>query len=588
MKSGRTVLVVSLALYVVLAIGPDIAHCFFPKGDFGYIGTHFAGRTVTFVEPHSAAADAGIQAGDRIETKYQNVHDRLFAGTGQTIIPESTTEETGSVPYPGERVTLRVLHRGHERTVTLTARPHHLSNLEIRSEIYGLAMRLIRLGLGVALVLARPGLVTWAFYLWMLGTTASGVADYWNSLPVPLWIAVMIPIHVLDAAVPFTLALFWLLFPRSEVSGWRARALPIVILGLGLSVVFALVQLLGAIYSFDTSAIDWTYDAADMVGTSIGFGALVARYLESHGLDRKLFKWLMVVVAIGYVFEMVFAFSDLFNVPVPALFYIPLPTGALLPVFIAYAILRYHLFDIEFILSRTLVYSILAVAAFLIFIAIDLAFTVYFRGSRIEVAIDIATALAIGFCVRSIHDRAIDLVDRLLFRRRYEARARLRDTFSALSGAGSQRMVEEIVTSKAAAALGLASAVFFRHFEDGGYLREATFGWKQGAIWHLLPNDPIVQMLESGVQSIDLRKIGWASTGESSPQAPAVAVPMRSGSQTVGLTLYGDRLNGVLTSPDEVKGLVDLSQRAGNMYAFFDAAALEIQRREPAIARAFR
>jgi hypothetical protein len=148
---------------------------------------------------------------------------------------------------------------------------------------------------------------------------------------------------------------------------------------------------------------------------------------------------------------------------------------------------------------------------------------------------------------------------------------RLKDTVNALARADSQQIIEEIVTTDAATALGLASAVFFRHFDDGGYLRERGFGWAADSLWNLLPDDELVKVVGRGTAAIDLRTLGWRRTQESAPRAPGLVVPMRVGNRVIGMTFYGDRMDGVFPSPDDVRALVDLSQQAANVYAFFES-----------------
>ncbi|MDQ6825130.1 MAG: hypothetical protein M3007_06690, partial [Candidatus Eremiobacteraeota bacterium] len=220
------------------------------------------------------------------------------------------------------------------------------------------------------------------------------------------------------------------------------------------------------------------------------------------------------------------------------------------------------------------------------FVAIDLLFTSRFHGSKSEFAVDIAVALAIGFWVRAIHGRSIDFVDRLLFRRRYQSRLLLKAAVDSLATADSPRAIERILTSDAASALGLASAVFFRRVADGGLLREIGFGWPVDALWHLLPDDALVKTLEKNApSSIDLQSLGWSRALVGPPQQPVVAIPLIASGRVLGVSFYGSRLNGVLPSPDEVGGLVGLARRAASAYVLLDSMRPALTARELAAAR---
>lgn len=586
MKAFRTLLVISPALYVILLMAPDVAHCFYPKGTFGYIASRYSGAVVTNVEPHSAAADAGIQPGDRIDTRVQNLHERLFLGTGITIITEMTHRAVGSVPHPGERAMLRVFHDGHWRTVTLVARAHAPTSSDIFWNIWGLAERAIRLVLGAALVLARPGRVTWAFYAYMLGVGTFGTSDYYNSLPAPLWIMLVVPEYVVGGAVPASYALFWLLFPAGVIKGWRRAALSVVVVGFCVGIGIQLAELFSSLFSFDTSTLEQVWFVYNLLWGTLGVSFLAATYLASRGFDRRLFGWLLVVDGGIFAAELALITFQLVHPPPPRIFGYIFLLGLLLPLVIAYGIVRYQMFDVEYVLSRTIVYSVVVVIAAGLFIGVDIAFASYFYASKAEVAIDIALALGVGFALRSFYGRAIDDVDRLLFLRRYDSRMRLKRTFDAITHADSQSDLEVILTSQAAAALGLASAEFFKKFADGGYLREIGFGWASESLWNLLPDDKLVRMLGMRSKSIDLRSIGWSRTDESAPHAPMLAIPMYSGDAVIGVTLYGDRVDGISLSPDDVKGLVELSQRCAGPYAFFGSVRSVPAIREVASARA--
>jgi|GEM_PF-2579031 len=586
MKSFRTVLVILPALYVIMLMAPDIAHCFYPKGSFGYIGSRYSGAVVTHVEPNSAAAAAGIRPGDRIDTRAQSVHERLFVGTGTTIITEMTHRGVGSVPYPGERVTLRVLHHGREGTMGLVARARYPTSSDIFWNIWGLAERAFRVVLGVALVLARPRRVTWAFYAYMLGVGTFGTSDYYNSLPVPLWTALVLPEYVIGGAVPASYALFWLLFPAGVVNGWRRPILYFVVLGFILGVGLQLAELFGSIAALDTSRLEQTWYIYNLVWGSLGVACLAATYVTSRGFYRRLFGWLLFLDGGIFALEIAFILLPLLHLPTPRFLGYIFILGIVLPAVIAYTIVRYEMFDVQYVLSRTIVYSVLLVVLAGLFIGVDIAFASYFNGSKIELALDIALALAAGFGLRAFYGRAFDFVDRLLFLRRYDSRMRLNRAFDAVTGAESADDIQKILTSQAATALGIASAVFFRRCADGGFLREAGFGWAANSLWNLLPDDKLAKALEKRPNVIELRSIEWYRTNETPPQAPALAVTMKSSDRVIAVTFYGDRIDGVLPSPDDVRGLVSLSQRAATSYAFFEAKRSEILIREIATARA--
>jgi hypothetical protein len=566
----RTIIVIALAVYFIGLYAPEIALYWFPAGDYGLIVEN---RFHSHIEPHSAAADAGIQVDDQIETQYESLHEHM-----------------GPLPRAGDTVTLHILHRGKERIVTLVARPVPPASMasEAMYVVFPLIMYVISVGLGAVLVLLRPGLMTWLFYGFMLAGTSvthgAALSGVFSWLSPPLFVAVTLPRDLLVCAGPFMFALFALLFPNDELTAWGRRALPFALAGLGVSVAVGLVWVIGAIFFYlDSPALDRAQSTLSIGGQAIALTALLFRYWQSHALDRRRITWVIAAFVIPGAIAVARDIGEFWSInrAPPAIFDNLFFFNWVLPTAVAYAIIRYRMFDIEFVLSRTLVYALLILAAVGVFATVDVVFTSRFHGSRVELAVDIAVALGLGFWVRAIQGRAIDLVDRLLFRRRYDARVRLKATLDAVNTANSPRALQEIVTSGAATALGLASAVFFRRVADGGLLREIGFGWPRDALWHVLPDEPLVAVLDKRGPSIDLHALGWSRTGASPPYEPVLAIPMQSGGRVVGVTFYGSRENSVPPSPDEVRGLVTLAGQAASVYLLLDSAHPGIATREP-------
>lgn len=567
-RRRRIVRIVAVVALAILALGhktPDIAFYWLPRGDFGIQDVYFHGRpfitdvTVKELIPHSAATDAGIHLGDRIELKDLDLHQRLvFLGR----------------PQPGEALPVRLVQNGKHRFVTLVARPKYMSGADIRRDIRNQISEVLCIVLGAVLVLLRPSRMTWLFYLWMVSIGGGNTADYLVSLPSWLCVTLSLPI-VAIGSIP-ALALFYLVFPNDEPTGWRRRALPFVWGALGVLVAIGIARFIGMVLDLDFALTggDWFPLVEDIIELSIGIAALLTAFIESRGQDRARIRAVVFIGISGVLAEIGLDVQQLLaqGTPPPLFWtYFGQYGQWLIIVAFAYAILRHNMFDIEFVLSRTLVYSMLAVAAIAIFLGIDFLFTSLFHGSKAEFAVDVAVALGIGFWVRAIQGYAIDFVDRALFRRRYDSRTHLKAALAAVAAADSPRAVEQILTEGAATALGLASAVFFRRVADGGYLREGGFGWPADAPWHLLPDDKLAMALAGKARSIDLLALGWAKTILTPPLSPVCAIPVQSGGRVIGVTLYGMRLNGVLLSPDEISGLIELARRAANSYLLLDS-----------------
>jgi hypothetical protein len=166
--------------------------------------------------------------------------------------------------------------------------------------------------------------------------------------------------------------------------------------------------------------------------------ALFVRFRPARGVERQQLKW----VALGFAFlTIVFIGTTAFvkspfgrslfgdRVPADAL---PVPFAiayAALPLSIGIAILRHRLYDIDVLISRSLVYGVLsatlAATYFLIALALETVLRPITAGSEVAVAL---STLAVVALFAPLRGRIRAAVDRRFYRARYDA-ARTLDAF---------------------------------------------------------------------------------------------------------------------------------------------------------------
>jgi hypothetical protein len=251
------------------------------------------------------------------------------------------------------------------------------------------------------------------------------------------WLSTLIFIHVLFAAP----AMLFLLFPNGNLPGRRWRVVFwLVILttcstmaGAGLNPVLNDAPFKGVVNPlgvdppralFETlSNIGWPGMTASFLVAAF---AMILRLRRSRGVERQQLKWIAAAAVVLPLASAAGVFS----------YYLGYETvGGLLasfsfvPILFAagYAVLRYRLYDIDVIVNRTLVYVTLTVSLVAVYVGSVVSLQYVFRtltggGSQLAV---VASTLAIAALFNPLRRRVQNLIDRRLYRRKYDAQKTL-------------------------------------------------------------------------------------------------------------------------------------------------------------------
>jgi hypothetical protein len=167
--------------------------------------------------------------------------------------------------------------------------------------------------------------------------------------------------------------------------------------------------------------------AVTVLGILVGAGSLVVRFRRAHGVERLQLRWVVLAAALTGVgmlasVVLVAAGNEVLVgwVGGVCLAFLPLATGA--------AVLRYRLFDLDRIISRTLAYGLVTVVLGLGYAGVTLLLgQVLGHGSSLAVAV---ATLAVAGAFQPVRRGVQAAVDRRFDRRRYDA-ARTIQAFSA-------------------------------------------------------------------------------------------------------------------------------------------------------------
>jgi hypothetical protein len=304
---------------------------------------------------------------------------------------------------------------------------------------------------GGILTLKRPdNLVGWALVLSGVGSLIGGVPGVYAELALLAKPEAGLPGGAAAAAVSsgswttLIAGVFLLLvvFPAGRIPSRRWRVVTTFVLS-GFAAVWFLIatsqeQLDAPFDAFENplalagsnrpvEVFFWIVNIAVLFCVVLAAIGLLRRFRRSRGEERQQFKWLAAsagLLVVTFPIAGFFEYSDLAG----AAFSVALVA---LPVSVGIAIFRYHLYDLDLVARRTVVYgalsALLAGLYFGIVLTLQEVFSSFAGGSDLAIAI---STLAVAALFQPARGRVQTFVDRRFYRRRYDAQRTL-ETFSA-------------------------------------------------------------------------------------------------------------------------------------------------------------
>jgi len=169
--------------------------------------------------------------------------------------------------------------------------------------------------------------------------------------------------------------------------------------------------------------------------------SLVFRYRRAGAVEREQLKWLvyaggLIVAAVlaEIVIEKIFGLTGQTATAVEDV--TNQAAVALVPIAIGIAIFRYHLYDIDVVINKTLVYGSLAVFITGVYVAIVVGLgSLAQRGARPDLALSIAATAVVAVAFQPVRERVQRLANRLVYGRRATPYQVLADFAGRMAGA---------------------------------------------------------------------------------------------------------------------------------------------------------
>jgi hypothetical protein len=560
----RTFVVVALSLLIIVAGGLDLRQIWVPLGIFGYDTNN--DLVVISVDNGSPAAKAGMQVGDTVDLQMTPAQFRFSVANGYTLVP-------------GQSATFGLIHRGVRRLVTLTATPAERIHFLAAYLMAVVGIAVLWVALGAALVLLRPSLTTWGFFIYCLALNPFGYAIAPVLFPFP-WPYIELSVFYFIAAGATGLTIFALCFLNEPLKGWRLSALrlvPWLFVALFIWELFKLYQQtwIGGPMGELISRIDMTIY---VVTALAGLYLLVDTYVRARGVDRQRIRWVVVAFVLNLTTYFVEWLLVDYVLSTPDwVFRVLQLSNIILPLAVAYAVIKYRVIDVSFVVSRALVYGTLTTLLAGVFYAIDWFFTDYLRVARFGTVVEVGAAIAVGIWFKAFHMRLDALIDATFFRRRHKAEIQLARVAAAMPLATTMSAVAECLVSEPFQALALASAALFRRTSGGVYVREDSEGWDSSDLSKLDDSDQTLLMLAQAEGGpLSLYEHRWRTEGvPTGPARPVLALPIIVRRELAAIVFYGSHIHGEGLDPDEIKAIAGLAPGAAAAYDHLEAEAMK-------------
>lgn len=538
----------------------------------GYYGMRFANRTGRIALVYKAEQAAGrtdVRAGDHVldlprGDVWRGI--RMFR------------------PQVGDQVRVSTA-RG---TVTITAArffiPTGTAIVDTAVEITGS----ILIAFATLLCLRRPGLMSFAFWLWAT-TNAMHRSDFLASigeLPAVLAIAAYV-VNSGSTIAAVALIPFALRFPTGKLDP-QARWADVIawcafIGGFIAYTLFGTLEVAGLWGDDATSLL--IVDFSPLVLLIAG-AILVWRYLRSSAVERAQTAW-AIAGFIGSILAQVgeqaiystplggatvTSFGIVSAIVAKALNVI----GNVSPLLAIYPIFRYRLFDLGFALNRAALYSTLTLAAVATLAGVNWL-AQHLVTERLALIVQPAAAIVIGLGYLRVRAWTQSFLERLLFRERFAAEAHLESTIRGLAAVERPESVDEVLVTEAATTLALSSAALFRLTGDA-FTRVAVTGWDDFALQTLRTDDPLARRLIADGPLVRLSAAHWQPDGLPPPPAdPVIAFGLFRRGALAGVVFYSRHRNGTEIDPEEVRLLRRLTEAAAIAYDTAEAVSMRAQ-----------
>lgn len=528
-------------------------------------------QSIVSVREGGPADAAGIQVGDRI-----------LAINGVSFTRLDELVRMAARVQVGDVVRYRILRGAEEREIDLV-----MGSLPVESRFQRTTMAatgLAFLAVGLLVAWRRADAMAMVFY-----SITLVFAFLFAPVPVHPSLAWNLEVKILyDLSyllLPALFLHFFLIFPYRKrlvvehprfVHALYAGSLVLFLAGATLDAFYLLGQrytLLPAMKVFTALA-----GLLIMVGLLLGIGSFVTSYIRTpQGPVRRRLKGVLWGTVLGMLPVVVGSLARMIapSVTLPGARYYHLSLF-LVPLSFGYAIVRYGLMDLEIILKRSVVYTILTAllaAIYLLFVD-GIGRLAMIRGGEESLLLKLGAIFLMAVLFSPVRSRVQGLVDRTFYRERLNYRDTLREISEEMTGIIEADPLVDRLARRVADVLRVRGvAVYLEGKEAGSYgcAAAAGAGMASANCYTFGRNDQVVAWAieRRGVLPIERlqESVRWNRLPRAEKQAlrelgTALLIPLLSGERLVGLLLVGSKESGDVHANEELELLRTVATQA--------------------------
>ena len=546
MQSLRLVAVGVVVAFMLLRVVPDAYRLVQPLGSFDY-ATNDDGVVTKAPATRPKGTDA-LLLGDRIRIDRIQPFDRK---PGITRIGFSQQNFERRLPI--ERA-------GVERVLYLKATPEPMANRAIiflRIILYVAAV-----AFGALLLIVSPTLATFAFFVFCLGgSEPTSFTDLlfdmpWRQIPPVIG-------DTISGQAPLALLLFALCL---AVNNHRARVAVAIVLGVA---ALAMGADNGLAYwrvtygAMPAQGLRHVNEVVETVANVLTGVAFVVAFVRMRGAERHRTAWIIaafVVAGLGRIISEHF-FPTYLNFWQNG----TLLSLAIAPVIVVWiAVVKHHFFDVDFVVSRALVYTAITAAVIgVVGSSEELLTYLFYNNTNLAYGITIAVSLVVGSTFGRVKEFLEHFVDRFIFRERHAQLQALERVASNLLDVEDAETVFTVLLHDVPSILDLSFSGIMMRTTEGGYTLAHEWNWPPECVNVLSPEHQLTRDIykSRGVLPDDAVRSTMVKSLFPNDRL-TYAAPLYFDRSVSALVLYGHSVSGLDIDPDERVTLVRLMANA--------------------------